>query len=268
MVADPGSLFDYDRYMAFRGNPLKYSDPSGHYSDEALFAHFNCQDWACVERYFQDGGDYAGLWGRLDILRKAEDGDEVKLYALSSGDQYAVASGHFARIDGKIVVQGAEVAFFTGQGLTGGFRLGAANTPEAGFASLTYLNVGGEQAQSGFYSLAGRGSIGFSDRPMDCDHNDCTQRALNAASTGVAVIGAGCAVATAGVCVIATTVVGAGIGVYSTSRAYADYHSGGDTSALDVSVSATSTLAGAVAPPVYGPMISGGQWLWDEFSPY
>ncbi len=72
VVADPASLFDYDRYMYARGNPLRFSDPTGNYSDEVLFAHFNCQDWACVERYFQDGGDYA------------------------------VASGHFARIDGKI----------------------------------------------------------------------------------------------------------------------------------------------------------------------
>ena len=30
LVPDPGNLFDYNRYMMVRGNPLKFNDPSGH----------------------------------------------------------------------------------------------------------------------------------------------------------------------------------------------------------------------------------------------
>jgi RHS repeat-associated protein len=30
MVPDPTNLHDHNRYMAFRGNPMKYNDPSGH----------------------------------------------------------------------------------------------------------------------------------------------------------------------------------------------------------------------------------------------
>ena len=30
IIPDPGSVFDYNRYMYGRGNPMKYSDPSGH----------------------------------------------------------------------------------------------------------------------------------------------------------------------------------------------------------------------------------------------
>lgn len=30
LVPDPGNLFDYNRYMYTRGNPMKYNDPTGH----------------------------------------------------------------------------------------------------------------------------------------------------------------------------------------------------------------------------------------------
>lgn len=30
LVPDPGNLFDYNRYMYTRGNPMRYTDPTGH----------------------------------------------------------------------------------------------------------------------------------------------------------------------------------------------------------------------------------------------
>ena len=53
------------------GNPLKYTDPTGHYSDPALFEHFNCSDWSCVESHFMDGGSTAGLPGTAICTRPA-----------------------------------------------------------------------------------------------------------------------------------------------------------------------------------------------------
>jgi RHS repeat-associated protein len=34
LVPDAGVLFDYNRYLYTRGNPLKYTDPSGHCAEE------------------------------------------------------------------------------------------------------------------------------------------------------------------------------------------------------------------------------------------
>ena len=75
LVPDPTLLIDYNRYLYSRGNPLKYNDPTGHYSDEAIMQHLGCSDWACVEANFQEGGRYSGLWGWLDTLTIGEDGN-------------------------------------------------------------------------------------------------------------------------------------------------------------------------------------------------
>ncbi|MBX3002090.1 MAG: RHS repeat-associated core domain-containing protein [Caldilineaceae bacterium] len=77
LVPDAGVVFDYNRFMYARGNPLKYTDPSGHYTNDEIMQHFGCGDWACVEGYFQDGKAYAGLWGWLYILQNANHGDRI-----------------------------------------------------------------------------------------------------------------------------------------------------------------------------------------------
>ncbi|MCB9139753.1 MAG: RHS repeat-associated core domain-containing protein [Caldilineaceae bacterium] len=54
LVPDPGSVFGYNRYMYSLGNPLRFSDPSGHcptvqpdlQDEEARAEHINCWDLA------------------------------------------------------------------------------------------------------------------------------------------------------------------------------------------------------------------------------
>jgi RHS repeat-associated protein len=106
IVPAAGNALDYHRYAYVRFNPLKYTDPSGHYSDQALMTHFSCETWACVESHFQEGGSHAGLWGWLDILLKAEDGDAVQAI-VAYGGMMSTVSGQFATINGQITVQGA-----------------------------------------------------------------------------------------------------------------------------------------------------------------
>ena len=50
LVPDPGRVIDYNRFLYARGNPLKYSDPSGHepYEDDP--------DWHDKDRWYQAHG--------------------------------------------------------------------------------------------------------------------------------------------------------------------------------------------------------------------
>jgi RHS repeat-associated protein len=40
IVPDPSNLLDYNRYMFVRGNPMRYSDPSGYFSEDELEGWF------------------------------------------------------------------------------------------------------------------------------------------------------------------------------------------------------------------------------------
>ncbi|HRJ45625.1 MAG TPA: RHS repeat-associated core domain-containing protein [Caldilineaceae bacterium] len=77
LVPDAGRVVDYNRFLYVRGNPLKYNDPSGHYSNEEIMQHYGCEDWVCVEAFFHNDGAYAGMWGWLYILQMAQDGDRL-----------------------------------------------------------------------------------------------------------------------------------------------------------------------------------------------
>ena len=39
LVPDATNVFDYNRYMYARGNPMLYNDPTGHYSDSELMCY-------------------------------------------------------------------------------------------------------------------------------------------------------------------------------------------------------------------------------------
>ena len=77
LVPDPENVLAYNRYMYALGNPLKYSDPSGHYSVEELQQHFGVESFDELATIFGEGGEHEGLWGWYDILRAANDGDTV-----------------------------------------------------------------------------------------------------------------------------------------------------------------------------------------------
>jgi RHS repeat-associated protein len=77
LVPEPTSFLDYNRYLYARGNPLKYSDPSGHYTIEELEKHFGVDSFDGLMALFEEGGAYDGLEGWYDVLRAAQDGDTV-----------------------------------------------------------------------------------------------------------------------------------------------------------------------------------------------
>jgi RHS repeat-associated protein len=73
IIPNPSNPQTFNRYAYTLGNPLKYSDPTGNYSEEEIMESFGVNTWEEVLAIFESGR-LAGLWGWLEVLRKAEDG--------------------------------------------------------------------------------------------------------------------------------------------------------------------------------------------------
>jgi RHS repeat-associated protein len=89
---------DYDnpqalnRYSYVLGNPLRYTDPSGFFGEEEIMGIFGVSTWEEVLAFFKPSGPLAGQWGYLRVLREAEFGDRLDIYA---GEQGMVLQGAF-----------------------------------------------------------------------------------------------------------------------------------------------------------------------------
>ena len=75
IIPGPYNPQDWDRYGYCRNNPIRYIDPTGHYTEEEIFSILGVKKWDEVYALFNKGGKYEGMWGILDILRMANDGD-------------------------------------------------------------------------------------------------------------------------------------------------------------------------------------------------
>lgn len=82
LIPDPYNPLDWNRYSYARYNPIRYKDPSGHFSEDQIkkFLGFSKDDpWVEVLKLFGEGGKYAGRWGWLETLRRAEVGDQITI---------------------------------------------------------------------------------------------------------------------------------------------------------------------------------------------
>jgi len=77
IVPNPGDPQSLNRYSYVQNNPLKYTDPSGNYSEDQIEVSFGVDQWEEVLKFFEEGGALEGKWGWLEILRRAEDGSEL-----------------------------------------------------------------------------------------------------------------------------------------------------------------------------------------------
>jgi len=78
IVPNPANPQSLNRYSYTLGNPLRYTDPSGHYSEEEIMQAFGVSTWEEVLAFFQVGGGLLeNRWGWLEILRRGQDGDSI-----------------------------------------------------------------------------------------------------------------------------------------------------------------------------------------------
>ncbi|MCA9368094.1 RHS repeat-associated core domain-containing protein [Candidatus Kaiserbacteria bacterium] len=255
LVPDPLRVDAYNRYMYSLGNPLKYTDPTGHYSDEALMIHFGCNDWACVEAQFDEDGQHAGRWGWLATLMAAEDNDTVTAWSVTE-DLYQNIQGTFKTVNGKIMVAPTQLDISSPTGnWSAHFTRFAADATEVEFAAR---GVGIVER----YSSARGPETAYDQRQLDCRHTDCVARSLDTLSTTTAGIALGCSLSGLAPC---TGVAGTASTAFSAAGYTWTWYRGisGDASALDIAVSTGTTFVGAKTGPGKALVASGIQWVWD-----
>ena len=93
IVPDPANPQSLNRYSYTRNNPVKYRDPTGHYSEDEIMTAFEASTWDEVLDLFRPEGALEGLWGWLEMLRKASDGDLAMFGALEGSGINEVSLG-------------------------------------------------------------------------------------------------------------------------------------------------------------------------------
>jgi RHS repeat-associated protein len=264
LVPDAGLLMDYNRFMYARGNPMKYNDPSRHYSDQALMTHFGCETWSCVESFFADDGDYAAFQGWLDILIAAEDGDPVEIM-IGTGNSVYLLSGRFNTLDGKIVVESPQLDAW-GSADSADYAWGGVWN-EHDFAKMALMGVGEANHSAGYRTS--RAANLYDVRELDCRHTDCVAATID----GIGVMGSTLMVASpacawaggigAGICygtgrVVSTSSLVAGVG-WTGYQAWQGELSRGDM----YFTIATTAIGIASRDERVGLIASLAQFLWD-----
>jgi len=108
----------FNRYSYVYNNPLKYVDPTGHFSEKEIMGFFGVEAWEGVLAFFEEGGSLEGRWGWLELLRQAETTDNLYgskkgcrpgpsgLQALPADENSEEweSIGHFWISDGRLMV--------------------------------------------------------------------------------------------------------------------------------------------------------------------
>jgi RHS repeat-associated protein len=93
IISQPANPQNLNRYSYVEGNPLRFVDSTGFYSEDEILKAFEVETWDEVLALFKKGGALEGLWGWLEILRQASDNDMVMFGVLESSETDGLSIG-------------------------------------------------------------------------------------------------------------------------------------------------------------------------------
>jgi RHS repeat-associated protein len=117
IVPEPGNPQALNRYSYVLNNALRYTDPTGMFSEDEIMKYLDVDSWEGVLAKFGEGGEFAGRWGVLQLLRQAHLGDTVWIYQDAKAGEADSGFGYFLDLkklaggilrerDGRLTLEG------------------------------------------------------------------------------------------------------------------------------------------------------------------
>ncbi len=259
IVPQPGDPQSLNRYAYTRNNALRYTDPTGMFSEDEIMKYYGVKTWDEVLALYEKGGRLEGLWGWLETLRRAELGDRVALWDRQCTDSRcnSVEGGLVEFFDGTFAEQNGQLV------VLGGTRHGRAATFSADAVALIGRTHYGYSA----HSVLTRPQDRYYHVRFNKDKVDWTSVGLGVAGlgqdAGMAIAIAGAATVNPVLLTVGISMVGLGTAAEATgvARSYAQYRRG-EAVIDDLTVSVGTSMAGLVEGPV-GVGFSIGGILYD-----
>ena len=260
IVPEPGNPQALNRYSYVLNNPLRYTDPTGMFSEDEIMGYLGVSTWDDVLAMFGEGGVMAGAWGVLEVLRQAELGDNISMWmdALNSTQSLPFLAGALYEQDGQLMFGGT-------------MQIGD-NTWQAAMGIVSFASLSGNGNPTRFWvqgatTNAYLYNVQYGHLKFEANRVDWTSVGL-----GIAALGqdAGLAIGVAGAMTVnpalmlaGVSMIGLGVAAEATSVAYTyDQYRHGSASTVDLAVSMSSAVIGLAPGPV-GIASSVGGILWD-----
>jgi RHS repeat-associated protein len=259
IVPGTGNLQALNRYAYTLNNPLRYSDPTGMFSEEEIMKYYGVKTWAEVLALFEKGGRLEGLWGWLETLRRSELGDRISIWDRQCTDSRCNAieggleeffRGVFAEQEGQLVVLGS-----------------TRSSKELTWAADAVALIGRTHFGYSAHSFLTRPQEKYYHVRFDKDKVDWTSVGLGVAGlgqdAGMVIAMAGAATVDPILLIVGVSMVGIGTAAEATGvlYTYAQFQAGKATG-MDLTVSVSTSIFGLVPGPV-GLTSSGVGILWD-----